>query len=321
MNTSRDLTRLGTFYCAFSAVTYTAYNVCLNDVSQLYDSAWINCVQAAVSAALVGIYLLWQAAHGRPALPPWKELVALLVIGLITQLGGVLLVWAMSVVGVAITTTLQTGGLLAASAILGLIVLGERVSWLQVMAILLITVSVVCISMGAGSTGEATASQLPPAKILLGIAAGLLAGLAFAVLTVGVRKAVTGNTSSLAVVFLINLMGVVALGPWSVYHLGIKTLVQTSPRDFAVMLGAGALNLVAFLLVTLSLKMISVVRFNVLNNGLTTALTAAVGIVLLAEPCNAVVLLGILLSIAGIVMISLVPPAADSLENASTTGG
>jgi drug/metabolite transporter (DMT)-like permease len=315
MNTSRNLTKLGTLYCALSAVTYTAYNVCLNDVSQLYDSAWINCVQAAVSAAAIGVYLLWQAAHGQPALPPPKESVALLGIGLITQLGGVLFVWAMSVVGVAITATLQTGGLLAMSAILGLIVLGERVSWLQVIAIILITVSVVCLSMGAGSTGETTSGPLPPAKILLGIAAGALAGLAFAVLTVGVRKTVTGNTSPLAIVFLINLMGVVALGPWSVYQLGIQTLAHTAPRDFAVMLAAGVLNLMAFLLVTKSLQMISVVRFNVLNNGLTTALSAAVGIVLLAEPCNTIVLFGLLLSIGGIVLISLVvPPSEQAVE-------
>ena len=76
------------------------------------------------------------------------------------------------------------------------------------------------------------------------------------------------------------------------------------------MLAAGVLNLIAFLLVTKSLQMISVVRFNVLNNGLTTALTAIVGIVLLSEPWNGTLLLGILLSMAGIVAISLAPPAA-----------
>ena len=54
---------------------------------------------------------------------------------------------------------------------------------------------------------------MPPARILLGIAAGILAGLAFAVLTVGIRKTVTGNTSPQAIVFLINLMGVVVFGP------------------------------------------------------------------------------------------------------------
>ena len=234
---------------------------------------------------------------------------ALLVIGLITQLGGVMFVWALSIVGVAVTVTLQTGGMLAISAILGLIVLGERVSQLQVVAILLITVSVVCLSAGAEPTRDANGDPLRSAGVLLGVAAAAMAGLAFAVLTVGVRKIVTGNTSPQAVVFFINLMGVVVLGPWSAYQLGLEALVQTDPRDFSVMLAAGVMNLIAFLLVTKSLQMIPVVRFNVLNNGLTTALTATMGIVLFVEPLNGILLLGILLSIAGILAISLAAPS------------
>jgi drug/metabolite transporter (DMT)-like permease len=311
MNTPQNLLRIGTALCVLSAVAYTAYNVCLRDVSERYDPMWINCVQASVSAAVFGLYLLRQTAQGVPALPSWKESSALLGVGLITQLGGVLFVWGMSIVGVAVTATLQTGGMLAISAMLGRIVLGERVSWPQVMAILLITLSVVCLSLGAESTGGAVAEPLPTATILLGIAAGLLAGLAFAVLTVGIRKTVTGNTSPQAVVFLINLAGVVFLGPWCVFQQGIHTLAQTAPRDLAMMLGAGIFNLLAFLLVTKSLQVISVVRFNVINNGLTAALTAIAGIALLSEPWNRTLLIGILLCMAGIVAISFAPPAAE----------
>jgi drug/metabolite transporter, DME family len=312
MNASRNLLRLGTTLCVLSAIAYTAYNVCLRDVSQQCDPAWINCVQASVSAAVFGLYLLWRAVRGLPALPPWRELLALLVVGLVTQLGGVLFVLGMSIVGVAVTATLQTGGMLAISAILGLLVLGERVSRLQISAIFLITLAVVFLSMGTESADAATAKRMSTAIILLGIAAGLLAGFAFAVLTVGIRKTVTGNTSPQAIVFLINLMGVVVLGPWSAYQLGFQTLVQTAPCDLAMMLAAGVFNLLAFLLVTKSLQMISVVRFNVINNGLTTVLTAVVGIVLLSEPWNSTSLLGILLSMAGIVAISCAPPAAET---------
>jgi drug/metabolite transporter (DMT)-like permease len=309
MNNSRDLTRLGTLLCTFSALGYTAYNVCLCDVSQRHDPSWINCVQASVSVAIVGAYLLWLIARGRPALPPWKELLALLGIGLITQLGGVMLVWAMSVVGAAVSVTLQTGVMLAASAVLGLIVLGERVSWRQIAAIVLITVSIAFFSVGAESTDPAAAGQSLSARSLPGIAAAALSGDAFAILTVGVRKTVTGNTLPETVVFLMNVVGVIALGPWSVYQVGFHTLAQTSPRDFSVMLAAGALNLFAFFLVTKSLQMITVVRLNVLNNGLSTALTAVAGTLLLAEPWNRTLSLGMLVAIVGIVMISLEAPA------------
>ena len=137
-----------------------------------------------------------------------------------------------------------------------------------------------------------------------------MAGIAFALLTVGVRKTVTSNASPEAVVFLISTMGVVAMGPWCVYRLGWHTLWQTPAQDFGVMLAAGAVNLVAFLLVTKSLQMISVVRFNVLNNGLTTAMTAAIGVVGFQEPWNGRLLFGMAMAMVGILLISVEAPAA-----------
>ena len=327
----RNSSSLGTFYCILSAVAYTAYNVCLRGVSDKQDSAWVNCVQASVGASVFGLYLVWQAAHGRRALPPWKDLLALIVLGLVTQLGGVLMVWSMAIVGVGVTGTLQMGVMLAASAVLGWIVLGERVSSPQMAAIVLITVSVVFLSAGAQSSADAapdpTASNEPavaggdavgPFRVLAGIAAGALAGLAFAALTVGIRKTVGDKTSPEAIVFLISAMGVAALGPWCVYQLGLPTLLRTPPSHLGVMLAAGAMNLVGFLLVTKSLQMTTVVRVNVLNNGLVMVLTVVAGIAWFAELWNRDIAIGILLGVVGAVLISLTTAAeagADAVEN------
>lgn len=307
----------GTLFCMFSAVAYTAFNICLRQVSGQYDSAWINCVQASVGTAVFGAYLAWQAAHGRRVLPPWKEVLMLLALGLITQVGGVLMIWAMAVVGVGITGTLQMGVMLSGSAILGLIVLGERISWRQVVAIAMITVAVVFFSIGAQSAGEAAPDGISPLRVLLGIFAGVLSGMAFAILTVGIRKAVTTTTSAAAVVFLINAMGVVVMGPWCVYRLGLDTLTHTPPQHLGVMLVAGAMNLLAFLLVTKSLQLTTVVRVNVINNGLTMALTILAGIAIFAESWNRNIAIGVVLSIIGTLMISLAVPdegvVADTL--------
>jgi drug/metabolite transporter (DMT)-like permease len=200
--------------------------------------------------------------------------------------------------------------MLGASAILGLVVLGERVSSRQVAAILMITLSMVFFTSGAQSPGEPTVGHGLSLTILLGIAAAALAGIAFALLTVGVRKTVTSNASPEAVVFLISTMGVVAMGPWCVYRHGFQTLLRTPLGDLGVMLTAGVVNLIAFLLVTKSLRMISVVRFNVLNNGLTTAMTATIGLVAFKEPWNGTLLLGMLLAMAGILVISIQTPSA-----------
>ena len=81
-------------------------------------------------------------------------------------------------------------------------------------------------------------------------------------------------------------MGVAFLGPWCLYQLGPHAIMQTSPPHFGIMLAAGLMNLVGFLLITTSLQRLTVVRVNIVNNGVTMALTVLAGIALFAEPWN-----------------------------------
>jgi drug/metabolite transporter (DMT)-like permease len=305
---------LGTSYCVLSALGYVAFNICLRFVSDKQDPTWVNCVQASVGALVFGIYLAQQAVRGQRILPPRGELLALLAIGFVTQVGGVLTIWAMPIVGVGITGTLQMGVMLAASAILGRIVLAEEVSWRQMAAIAMITIAVVFFSTGAQSADAASPKASSSSWVLLGIAAAVAGGLAFGVLTVGVRKTVTSTTSPEAVVFLINLMGTVVFGPLCVCRMGLDTLVHTPPQEFGAMVAAGAMNLVGFLFITLSLKMIPVVHVNVINNGLVSALTILAGIRLFGEPWNRDIAIGIVLCMAGTLLISLVAPPEEAAE-------
>ena len=140
--------------------------------------------------------------------------------------------------------------------------------------------------------------------MLLGVASACFAGVAFAILTVGMRKTATEDTSPEAIVFFINVMGILFLGPWAAARLGLHGMLATSSRDLVVMLAVGVCNLLAFLLIAKALQWTSVVRVNVVNNALTTALTVLAGIVLFAEPANRELLIGILLTLVGIALIS-----------------
>ena len=115
--------------------------------------------------------------------------------------------------------------------------------------------------------------------VLLGVGAACFAGVAFAILTVGMRKTATENTSPEAIVFFINVMGILFLGPWAAAQLGLRGMLATSPADLIVMLAIGVCNLLAFLLMAKALQLTGVVRVNVINNALTTALTVLAGIV------------------------------------------
>jgi len=345
---------LGMVYCVVSAMFYTLMGICQRELSTTADPVWVNCVQASVSTVVFGFYLSFCSLRGRSIWPTWGVALGLMGLGVVTQLGGSSYQWSLGVVGLAIGNPLQMGVMLAAAALLGWIVLGERVGWRAIVAIALITGSVLLLSVGAEEASEAinaakiaetdgtvaggavasvpaadeTADQpnVPLLMVLLGVGAACFAGVAFAILTVGMRKTATENTAPESIVFFINLMGILFLGPWAAARLGLPGMLATAPRDLIVMLAVGLCNLLAFLLIAKALQLTGVVRVNVVNNALTTALTVLAGIVMFAEPANRELILGIVLTLVGIVLISTAEAEesgganADSAQAVSANG-
>lgn len=333
-------TTLGTLYCILSAVFYTLMGICQRELSQTCDPVLVNSVQASVSTVVFGVYLLLQSARGRSAWPPLEVMVGLLVLGAVTQLGGTSYQWSLGMIGLSIGNPLQMGVMLSASALLGWVVLREGVSWKGIVAIAMITLAIFLLSRGAEKANEAIQTAAgsessrtavdpdrgggtldderpqPPAPsafwVMLGVMAAGFSGLAFAILTVGMRKTATENTSPEAIVFFINCMGILFLGPWALNRLGIEGIAATSPSDLAVMLATGACNLLAFLLIAKALQLTTVVRVNVINNAMTTALTVLAGIVIFVEPSSPELTAGIIVILAGIVLISLGDRPAES---------
>ena len=335
---------LGTIFCILSAVAYTGMGICQRAVAHC-DPVWVNCVQASVSTVVFGLYLTFTSARGRSAWPRLTIAAVLMTLGIVTQLGGSSYQWSISLLGLAVGNALQMGIQLAATALLGLLILRERITRRGVTAIVLITVSVFLLGVGAEAANQSTpatdkatsqtiaanadrdaagsgaeASTLSGAiQVILGLAAACFAGVAFAILVVGVRKTATANTTSAAIVFFINAMGIAFLGPLALAQHGLGGLMATSGRDLGVMLAIGVFNLMGFLLLTMGLQLTSAVRINVINNGLTTALTVLAGLMIFAEPSNRGILIGIMLALVGIVLISYSGSAANEPEKTAAT--
>jgi len=329
--------RLGTFYCILSAGFYTLMGACQRELSENCDPVWVNCVQASVSTVVFGIYLTSMSVRGKPAWPTFAVAGSLMMLGIVTQLGGASYQWSLGVIGLAIGNPMQMGVMLVSAAILGWFILRERISWRAMTAILLITVSIMFLSTGAEEAHEAmreagsTAAQ--PIVVeggsgtdpqtaefsgffwtMAGIGATCFSGLAFAILTVGMRKTATEETSPEAIVFFINCMGILFLGPWALARLGLGGIMATSARDLGIMLMIGMCNLLAFFLIAKALQLTSVVRVNVINNAVTTALTVLVGIMVFAEPANSSLIVGIVLTCIGIVLIGTSEADAGKVE-------
>jgi len=289
----------GTACCVVSALGYTASNVCMRELSEVSDPMWAICIKESVAVAVVGPWLLCRALSAKRAAPPWRPLVLLAAIGLAVQLGANLgFQWALGQVGLAITVSVIFGTMLTASAVLGRSILGEAVSRRSACALGLLLVSLALLSLGAG-TVHRTGNLL---MVAAAVGAAGLAGTLYAVLTTTIRSTVTGTTPPVAVVLIITAMGVLSLGPLSVYRLGIEQLMATGSKEIAWMLAAGAFNLIAFMAITKGLQLTTVVHANVLNAS-QVAMAAVAGMLIFKETLNLSLIAGVGLTIVGVVII------------------
>ena len=292
---------LGTAFCIISALGYTGTNICLRLLAGHANQVLVICVKELVTVAVVGPWLVYVTFRGLRVWPRAEALVPLVLVGLATQLVANLgVIWALGVVGLAVTIPAALGVSLAGSAILGRIFLGERVSPRSALAVALLIASIVLLKMGADQGTLAAAAG--PLKAALAVGVACLAGLTYAMLSVTIRHCVTRDVSTQAVVFIVTGMGVLSLGPLSLWQLGVQGVLATPRNDLAIMLLAGALNLVAFLAITKGLQLTTIVRVSVLNAS-QVAMAAVAGLLFFAEEPSVQLVLGICLTIVGTLLI------------------
>jgi drug/metabolite transporter (DMT)-like permease len=283
-----------------SALAYTGANVCLKHLAGLADNVWTICVKEFVTVAAVGPWLLWQTARGRKVWPSSGEVLVLVLVGLAVELIGNLgMLWAMKVVGLSVAIPAVSGTNLAVSALLGWLLLGEGVRPRTMLAVGLLMIAVALLSLQGGPPNLPSRG---PFHAALALAAACLAGAVFAGMMVAIRRTVIGVTPPEAVMFMICSMGVLSLGPLSLWRVGGPGLLATPSRLLLLMLLAGLLNLIGFFCLTRGLQLASVVHANVLSAS-QVAMAAVAGFVLFGERPGLAAIHGILLTIVGMILV------------------
>ena len=304
---------LGTGCCTVAALGYTAANICLRILTVRQDPAWILCVKESVAVVLVGPWLLVQAARRQRVLPGKGTLAALAAVGLATHLGGSLpWIWAMGVVGLAITVPASLGVNLVVAALFGWLLLRERVSVQSGLAIAVVIVSVLLLSAGAGEVNDsilATASVATgPFWIGLAVALSCASGIVWAALNVAIRRSVTRGVSIWLIAFIVPAMGASSLAVVSLLRHGLWGLLATPGEDFALMLVCGLFNLVAYLAIIKGLQMTSIVHANVVSAS-QAAMAALAGLWFFQETSSPSLVAGLCLTVAGMALIDRPVPA------------
>lgn len=253
----------------------------------------------------MGVVVAALAMRGQRVLPRPRMLAGVALGGLAGQLGGnIAFQWALSQIGLALTVPLSLGGMIVFAAVLGRVFLHEPVTLKAAYALALLLAAIAVLSLGARTASQQVAqAPVPLMHIVAGVAAACLSGLAYSVLNVVLRYCVTRGAPLPATLWTVSFVGLVALSAIAALRIGPRAMLETAPRDWQFMLAAGLCNTVAFISLTKSLQLTSIVYVNALNATQAT-LAAVAGVLVFHEPLSEWLAIGVGLTIAGLFMLA-----------------
>lgn len=291
---------LGTICGLLSAVVYTAANAFLRSVKDC-DPVWVSAVKAVPTVIFMAPWVAVLVWRSHRLYSSWQTLAGLAAAGLVGQLvGNVAFQWSLTRIGIALTVPLTLGGMIVSATILGRIFLYEPVTPRAAVSITILLAAICVLSLGASDAQQSVAKQdATLLQLAAGAGAAILCGLVYSVLNVVIRYAVVRGTPLPTTLLTVSLMGMLSLGLVSWLRIGQAGMMATRPTDLALMLLAGVCNAAAFLALTKSLQLTSVVYVNALNATQAT-LAAIAGVAIFREAASPWLLLGIFLTVVGL---------------------
>jgi drug/metabolite transporter, DME family len=305
------------FCCALSAVCYTAANSCYRQLSILQaDPIWVTCIKESIAFLTGAAWVAVLALRGQVAFPRKKEVIILVLVGLVVQLVGNLgSLWAIGKIGLSITIPTNFGALLVSSALFGRVILGERVSPRSTFALGMLMAALGLLGFGAEAAGRETAAAANSLStaIVFAIGVSCTAGVVYAVLSIAMRRAMKRSVQMSMLLFIIAGMGVATMWPMSFHRLGFEKMLATPPNIMAWIFAAGLFNVIGFLAMAKGLQLTTVVHANILNAS-QVAMAAVVGMSCFQEPRNTWLVLGVLVTLLGILLVDRPRTAAETVE-------
>jgi drug/metabolite transporter, DME family len=317
-------TRWGLLCCALSALSYAAANICLRKLSRLNcDPMWVVYNKELITVVVIGPWLLASLLRGRLRMPPLKDLAIIIATGLLVQIVGNLgMQWALGIIGLAAAVPVCYGLMLLSGAAFGWWILRETVSSRAVMAIGLLLVALILLGSGVKAASDHDSSGMPllqnPPNV--GLVAGAItaagaAGVIYAILAIVTRNTLRRTTPTSVLMVIVTGAGVVTLGPITLLRNGAEIYGNTSVEQWIWIAAAGIFNLLGFLCISKGLQLTPVVHANVLNAS-QVAMAAVAGVLFFQETLPPLLIAGVVLTIAGIMLINRPQTAGEIVDAA-----
>lgn len=288
-----------------AAVTYSITNLALRQLATgdrgLPWDLWISATKAFPTAVISGGLLLRRRLSGQPALPEWRLLGGMVLAGLLMQFGGnVGFQLSLRAVGLAISVPIVFASVICCGAIMGRILLGDRVSARTAFSMALMVLSIVFLSAAAHGTDAVRPETAEYSlSVTIGVIIALISGLSYGLCGVIIRRVVRGSMPVETTLFLFSMTGVVALGPLSLLQLGMPAMREISASDWTMMAISGVFNAIGFFSITHAYRVLTISRANVINAS-QNAMCAVGAVMFFAEPLSGLAIVGIGLTIIGL---------------------
>lgn len=287
-----------------AAFFFTVSNACMRQLAGLgADKFLALALRESVAFYFAAPIFFWLLFSGRTKCPTKKDFFIFLGIALAVQLvGNVLLQEAFGVIGMAVGMAGVWTGLLIGAPIMGYLMLGERPSRQLFFSIFIIFAAMFCLTLGTKELevrGETAGNWNIAVRVMLLLT--VLSGLIVAVVTAWNRVMGCRGYSPFFVVTMLPGTGFIFLSLVDFCRNGVSTYAAFSGAEYFWAYCSGFANLLAFTLLTLGLRYLSVVKVSILNIA-QLALAPLVGFLIFSENMNSGILAGILLIMTGIVV-------------------
>lgn len=282
-----------------AAVFYTIANIALRHCVSV-DPFLVSAVKALPTVIVLTPLLGWMLYRGDTIATSSKMVPRFIAASFVGQLvGNAAFQVALGVIGLAASVPITLGVMIILGAVLGRMMLHEPVRPRMVLAMVILIIAVIALSL-PNATPSPRSTGLP---IWVGALCAAASGAGYALYGVVMRQTLMGGLSVPATMFISGAVGTVALWSVTLLRLGIGPFETITSDQWSVMIAAGAFNFTAFAALTVALKSLPVIAVNLINAS-QVAMAAVAGVLLFAEPVTTGLILGILLTIAGLLILA-----------------
>lgn len=294
---------VGTIFSALSALGYSAANVFLRRLVAT-DPAWVATMKAVPTLMMTIPWLWLRRRQGKQEKLNQQTVWILLAVAVFGHLAGNIgFQWSLGIVGLVVAVPVVFGAMLTSTPLLGRWLLGESASPRTILAMVVLLLAIGILALNAQQIGKGT--DLPTVgtgTVAAAILVLCLGGVAYTLLGIGIRHGLGQGLSLPACLFIVSSSGFAVLLGVSFQSLGWSGMRATSAQAWLDMLLAGVFNAGAFLALTRALQLTSVTHVNLVNASQVT-LAAVAGVLLFGETPTTALVVGIVMTIAGLLMI------------------